>query len=64
MGGVMIILSVLASTFLWSDLENNFILISIFTILVFGLIGFADDYKKIKSNSSSGISSKIRIFFK
>ncbi len=63
MGGVMIILSVLASTFLWSDLENNFILISIFTILVFGLIGFADDYKKIKSNSSSGISSKIRIFF-
>ena len=30
----------------------------------FWIIGFADDYKKIKNNSSYGISSKIRIFFK
>ena len=63
MGGLLIILSVLFSTTLWADLENNFIWISIFTILIFGLIGFADDYKKIKINSSSGISSKIRISF-
>ena len=63
MGGLLIILSVLVSTFLWADLKNNFIWISIFTILIFGTIGFADDYKKIKSNSSSGISSKIRMIF-
>ena len=63
MGGLLIILSVLVSTFLWSDLNNIFIWISIITILLFGFIGFADDYKKIKSNSSSGISSKIRIIF-
>ena len=63
MGGLMIILSVLVSTILWSDLQNTFIWISILTILIFGLIGFADDYKKIKTNSSSGISSKIRILF-
>ncbi len=61
MGGLLIILSVLISTLLWGDLKNNFIWISIFTILSFGLIGFADDYAKIKSNSSSGISSLIRI---
>ncbi len=63
MGGLMIILSVLVSTILWADLKNNFIWISILTILIFGIIGFADDYKKIKLNSSSGISSKTRIFF-
>ncbi len=63
MGGLMIILSVLVSTILWSDLQNTFIWISISTILIFGLIGYADDYKKIKTNSSSGISSKIRILF-
>ena len=63
MGGLLIILSVLVSTILWSDLNNNFIWISIFTILVFGLIGFIDDYKKIKTNSSSGVSSKLRIIF-
>tara|TARA_A100001011_G_C14316435_1_gene848197 strand:- start:55 stop:1143 length:1089 start_codon:yes stop_codon:yes gene_type:complete len=63
MGGLLIILSVLVSTILWSDLTNNFIWISILTILIFGLIGFADDYKKIKNNSSLGISSKVRITF-
>ena len=61
MGGLMIILSVIVSTFLWADLNNNFVWISILTILSFGLIGFIDDYYKIKSNSSNGVSSKKRI---
>ena len=63
MGGLLIILSVLVSTILWADLQNNYIWISILTILLFGAIGYADDYKKIKNNSSSGVSSKIRIIF-
>ncbi len=63
MGGLLIILSVLVSTFLWADLRNSFIWISIITILIFGIIGFADDYKKIQNNSSLGISSKVRISF-
>ena len=33
------------------------------TIIIIGSIGFADDYSKIKSNNSKGISSKIRIIF-
>ncbi len=63
MGGLLIILSVLVSTIIWGNLENNFIWISILTILIFGFIGFADDYTKIKGNSSLGISSKVRIIF-
>ncbi len=63
MGGLLIILSVLVSTLIWSDLKNYFVWISILTITIFGLIGFLDDYTKIKNNSSSGISSKIRIIF-
>ena len=63
MGGLLIILSVLVSNILWADLKNNFIWIAISTILIFGIIGFADDYNKIKNNSSEGMSSKTRIFF-
>ncbi len=63
MGGLLIILSVIVSTILWADLKNNFVWISILTILIFGLIGFVDDYKKIKNNSSLGISSQLRIIF-
>ncbi len=63
MGGVLIILSVLISLLLWSDLKNNYVWIGIFTIISFGTIGLIDDYKKIKLNSSSGLKRSIRIFF-
>ena len=63
MGGLLIILSVFVSTIIWADLQNIFIWILLLTILIFGSIGFADDYKKIKSSTSDGISSKIRIIF-
>ncbi len=63
MGGLLIILSVLVSCLLWSDLKNNFVWIALITITSFGLIGFFDDYKKIKTNSTIGLSSRIRIIF-
>ena len=47
MGGIIIIFSVVISTILWSDLGNQYVLILLFGILSFGLIGFYDDYKKL-----------------
>ena len=61
MGGVLIILSVFISSILWGDLQNNFLWIGVMTLLIFGFIGFIDDFKKIKSNSSKGLKAKIRI---
>ena len=63
MGGVLIILSVLISLLLWSDLKNNYVWIGVFTIISFGTIGLIDDYKKIKLNSSIGLKRSIRVFF-
>ena len=61
MGGVLIILSIFFSSLLWADLQNNFVWIGLLALLTFGLIGFIDDYKKIKTNSSSGIKAITRI---
>ena len=61
MGGVLIILSIFISGILWSDLKNVFIWTGLLTLLTFGLIGIADDYKKIKSNSSNGVKGITRI---
>ena len=47
-GGILIIIAIIVSTFLWSDIENIFVLISIFSVLSFALIGFFDDFLKIK----------------
>ena len=63
MGGILIILSIITSLFLWSDLSNNYVWIGIFTLISFGTIGIIDDYKKIKFNSSQGLRGRTRIFF-
>lgn len=51
MGGIIIIASILFSTALWSDLTNKFILLSLFSVIVFGILGFVDDFLKATGKS-------------
>ena len=59
-GGVLIIFSSIFTVLLWSDIKNLFVLISLFSITGFALIGFFDDYIKIKNRNSSGVSAKYK----
>ena len=61
MGGVIILIGLLASVFLWADLKNIYIIFCLYIVLSFGLLGAFDDYKKIKNGNSSGISSRFKI---
>ncbi len=61
MGGLMILMGVFSGVLLWGDLSNPYNWFLIFIAGSFGLLGAYDDYKKIKKNHSSGISSKIKI---
>lgn len=61
MGGLLIILSVVISLILWSDLQNTFVWIGFLALIFFGFIGFVDDYNKIRSNSSNGLTARTRI---
>ena len=63
MGGIIIIFSVVISTILWSDLGNQYVLILLFGILSFGLIGFYDDYKKLIKKNSDGIKGRLKLLF-
>ena len=62
MGGVIILIGLLVSVLCWGDLSNINLLFCIYIVISFGLLGAYDDYKKIKLNNSSGISSKLKIF--
>ena len=62
MGGVIILFGLLISVLFWGNLSNKNILFCIYIAISFGLLGALDDYKKIKHNNSSGISSKFKIF--
>ena len=61
MGGIIIISSIVISTLLWADLTNKFVLISLATVIWLGLIGFADDYIKLKKQSP-GLRAATKIF--
>ena len=61
MGGLLIISSLLISTLLWADLSNRYIWVCLFITSGFTVIGFLDDFQKIKYKDSKGISGKIKL---
>ncbi len=63
MGGTLILVAVASSTLLWSDLQNRYIWVILFITLSYGVIGFVDDYKKIKYGNSDGLSAKAKYFW-
>ena len=62
MGGVMILIGIFSGILLWCDLNNPYNWFLIFIVGTLGILGAYDDYKKIKSKNSSGISFKFKIF--
>ena len=62
MGGLVILIGIILSVFMWSDLSNIYVLFTLYILISFGLLGFLDDYKKIKNNNSSGVSFKFKLF--
>jgi len=61
MGGVVIILSVVISSLLWCNLTNPFVWLALFVLLFFGLVGFVDDYLKIKRGKNLGLTGKQKL---
>jgi len=67
MGGLIILLSVIATTFLWAKLNNPFIHKAIFVIVWFGGLGAVDDWlkltSKIKTRSRDGLKAWEKLIF-
>jgi phospho-N-acetylmuramoyl-pentapeptide-transferase len=63
MGGALILVAISVSTLLWADLRNRFVWIVLVTTLAFGVIGFVDDYKKLRVRNSKGLSAASKYFW-
>ncbi len=61
MGGVILLLSTVIATLLWSQLTNRFVLFAILATLWMGAIGFLDDYLKIVEGKSRGLVAKWKL---
>jgi phospho-N-acetylmuramoyl-pentapeptide-transferase len=61
MGGLLIIAALTTSTLLWARLDNPYVWMVLFVTLSFALIGFADDYAKVRKQTTAGVSGKLRL---
>lgn len=63
MGGLLILVAVVASTLLWADLRNRFVWIVLGVTVAFGLVGFWDDYLKLVKKNPKGLIARWKYFW-
>ena len=63
MGGILIIGSTIIPAFLWGDLSNTYVRLAMATMLLFGLLGFWDDFLKIIEKKSTGLIIRRKLLF-
>lgn len=63
MGGALILMSIVLTTLLWSDLNNRYVWVVLATTLGFGVIGWVDDYRKVVYRNPKGLSARAKFFW-
>lgn len=63
MGGALVLIAIVLSTLLWSDLSNRYVWLVLIITLGFGAIGWWDDYLKLFLKHSRGLSARRKYFF-
>jgi phospho-N-acetylmuramoyl-pentapeptide-transferase len=63
MGGLLILLSLMVSVLLWSDLSSRLVWIVLGLTAGYGILGFIDDYRKVREGSSAGISARTKLLW-
>ena len=62
MGGVMILMAWSTATLLWANLTNHYVWIVFWVTMLFGMIGFYDDFLKVsKQSANHAFSGRIRL---
>jgi phospho-N-acetylmuramoyl-pentapeptide-transferase len=61
MGGLLILFAVIISTLLWGDLRNGYIWAVLFITVLYGALGFWDDYVKVTKRNSKGINGRVKL---
>ena len=63
MGGALILSAIAISTLLWADLSNRYVWTVLVVTLLFGGIGWVDDYRKVIEKNSKGLPSRWKYFW-
>ncbi len=61
MGGLLILASTILTVLLWANLDNAFVWVAILVMLVYGAVGLADDYVKVKKQTANAMTAKMKL---
>ena len=61
MGGLIILLGILAPTLLFARIDNIYIILMLITTVWMGAIGFVDDYIKVFKKDKEGLAGRFKI---
>jgi len=61
MGGILIIFATVATTLLWGNLSNIYVWLAMGTMLLFGTVGFLDDWLKVRRRQSKGLTARRKL---
>lgn len=60
MGGILMIVGVLVPSLLWANLMVPYVQVTLLVMVVFGAVGFWDDYVKIVKKNSKGVRGPVK----
>lgn len=63
MGGALILVSIVLSTLIWADLRNAYVWVTMLVTVLFGAIGWVDDYRKVFRKDPKGLPAKWKYFW-
>lgn len=63
MGGALILVSIVVSTLLWSDLSNHYVWVVLLVTGSFGVVGWVDDYRKVFEQNPKGLPARWKYFW-
>jgi UDP-N-acetylmuramyl pentapeptide phosphotransferase/UDP-N-acetylglucosamine-1-phosphate transferase len=61
MGGILMLGSIVVSLLLFGDLSNHYVLIALISVVWLGLLGFADDYVKVRLGRPRGLNKRTKL---
>ena len=63
MGGSLVVFALVIPTILWAELSNLFIWAALTITVSYAVIGFIDDYLKLRHGSTDGLSGRYKLLF-
>lgn len=60
MGGIVFVFSTLIATLLCAKLNNSFVILGIFSLVLFSSIGIYDDFSKVMQKKNAGMSARTK----